>query len=517
MADGFARASGQPGVVLLHATQGLLNAMGLIRVAFRDNVPIIIIVGLPSTTYDVFEPNHYTYNLEQILTPVTKWGWTLVNETVLDQVLIKLISTACAPSQGPVFLFVPQDIIERTYSLSESKIPLPQLSSFSINVVSDEIAIRVAKTFVNAQNPLIFAGFGARHNAYEIETLAELTSSPVISEALDRGTQVHNVYCRTNHPLFLSYYDKRELLLYEFLQTADVILFIGTKATYNKVIGELPANCKIIQVNERYEDLWKDHKVDIPVVGNYKNSLDRIIIQIKKELSSLELCKKIIARKEYISGIISNYKEKKTKKLNATKLIGESINGMQLIKSMVKILPENSIIIDDSQCMGYYLKHYFTFYKSNTLFGSMASHIGWGLPASLGVKEAFPEDPVICLTGDAGFLFGFQAIASASSYKIPVMIIVVNNRGFISLKKEMAIKGTLNPNTLQTLSLTNPPFSYHLMAKAFGIEGLYVKNPEHLGDELSIGLKIIQEKKEACVINVEMSDQWKIWDESWLV
>jgi len=513
MADGFARSNKFISAVNLHSTQGLLNSLGFIRVAKRDNIPLLVIAGIPSTTYDIYEPNHYMMNLQQALSPVAKWVWNLSNIASLSEVFLRAISLALSPPKGPTIVCIPQDLLEKETSFTAiEKNPNTINVSEICSVASDLDIKRTVEILSKAKNPLIFSGYGSQNAVDEVELLADLISSPIIAESLDRGPQVHNVYCRTNHPLFYGFFDIRIPEFRNCIMKSDVIFFIGTKATYSKVIGELPKLCNIIQLSDNSNEIGKYFRVSISLCGNIKLSLKSLCDQLKIDSKShiSEKRKKVLFK---IEGI----RQKKNAEIASVKLHGNSICGMQLIKAMKDSLPSGAIIVDDSQCMGYYLKHYYEFIKPNQLFGSMASHIGWALSACLGVKIAMPSELVVCLVGDGSFMFGIQSLATAATYKIPVLVIIANNKGYISLKKEMAIKWKLTQKLNQNLSLNDPAFDYAQLSVSLGLKGINVFMASDLIPSIKSGLNFVSKEGKTCVINVMMSDSWEDWDESWYV
>jgi benzoylformate decarboxylase len=517
MADGFARATNHISVVNLHSAQGLLNASGFIRVALRDSVPVLIVAGVPSTTYDIYEPNHYIPNLQQALTPITKWGWTVSNANTLVQVFTRAISISLSPPRGPTFVCIPQDILESPSSHSLEKFPQIVPGSGYYSVASQRNIERSAKAIARAKNPTIFAGYGAQNVVNWVETLADLVAAPIIAEAIDRGPQMHNVYCRTNHPLFLSFFDIRDRKIKERIERSDVLLFVGGKITYPKIIGELPRACTVIQLNNVLEEIGKFHRVDIPLVGNPESSLKRICDRARTEIEQKDLAEIISARKGVMAAEIAGYRSERDDELASVIMRKSPIVGMQLVKAMRESLPSNTIVVDDSQCMGHYLKHYYDFLEPHTLYGSMAGHIGWALSASLGVKQARHSEPVVCLVGDGSFMFGVQALAAAATFNIPVLVIVANNRGYISLKKELAVKWKLGSEIKQNLSLNQPAFDYALLAKSVGLGGIRVSDASDLNQAIQSGLGIVAQEHRACVIDVVMGDSLEDWGESWHV
>jgi thiamine pyrophosphate-dependent acetolactate synthase large subunit-like protein len=517
MADGFARANNSIAVVNLHATQGLLNAAGFIRVALRDNTPLLIIAGLPSTTYDIYEPNHFNLNLQQAITPITKWGWTVSNTDMIVNVLNRAISMALSPPRGPAFVCIPQDFMEKDIPANAEEVE-PIIPVLDIrNLAARETIEQAVAILANAQNPTIFAGHGSQNAVHWVETLADLIAAPIISESLDRGPQVQNVYCRTLHPLSLGFFDIREPKIKEQIAKSDALLFIGSRATYAKIIGCLPEKCTVIEVNTNPAEVGKYHRVDIPLVGNIQLTLEKLCHHTRIEIENRNLSGILSDRKQSLVEKISDYKREKNEKLAAVSMKNGPITGIQLIKAMRESLPRNAVIVDDSQCMGYYLKHYYDFHEPHTLYGSMASHIGWGVPAALGIKQAKMSKIVVALVGDGSFMFGLQAVAAASTHNIPVLIIIANNQGFSSLKKEIAVKWGSNPGILRNLSLDKPGFDYAQLSRSMGVKGIRVSEASHLNQGIKEGLDIVTKEHRAFVLDVVMSQALENWDESWYV
>jgi benzoylformate decarboxylase len=246
-------------------------------------------------------------------------------------------------------------------------------------------------------------------------------------------------------------------------------------------------------------------------------TLEKLCHHIRIEIENRNLSGVLSDRKQSLVEKISDYKREKDEKLAAVSMKNGPITGIQLIKAMKESLPRDAVIVDDSQCMGYYLKHYYDFHEPHTLYGSMASHIGWGVSAALGIKQAKMSKMVVALVGDGSFMFGIQALAAASTHKIPILIIIANNQGFSSLKKEIAVKWGSNPEILGNLSLDKPGFDYAQLAQAMGIKGIKVSEASNLHQTIKQGLDIVTNEQRALVLNVIMSQSPEDWDESWYV
>lgn len=516
MADGFARASGRFGVVNLHATQGLLNASGFIRVALRDRVPILIIAGLPATTYDIHEPNHFLPNLQQSLTPIAKWVWTVVNPTVLERALIRAVHYAYSPPQGPVVICIPQDVLEMRTTDSFKSLKLPD-RIFPIPAVppGEQLSV-VAKHLAASKYPVLFVGHGAQDAVDEVEQLAALIGAPVIAESMNRGTQLHNVYCRTNFPLFAGYFDERDSLIERCLRRADTVFFVGGRCTYPRILGKLPDRASVIHLSPEQEMIGKDHDPAFPLVGDVATALRAISAAFHDYIDNARLTSKVQTRIKRIGTYLKTVPAQRLARMKSVRLSGTPISGSQLAKALAEELPRDSIIVDDSQCFGHYIKMFCEFRQSRMLYGSLAGHIGWGLPSALGVKQARPHATVVSLVGDGSLMFGLQALAAATSHSIPVAVVVINNHGEVSLQTELALRFLENQDTLGGFELMRPSFDYAQLAKSFGCGARRVFRAHDLKPGIREAIQSIA-RGLPFLLAVEMSSDWEDWAEAWYI
>jgi benzoylformate decarboxylase len=507
MADGFARASGHLGVANLHATQGTLNAAGFIRIAQRDNSPILLIAGAPSTEYAFNEPNHFAYGISYMVRNITKWSWIVQSTKQIPTIINRAINIALSKPKGPAYVAIPQDFL-----LKKARIKSLNGIWKGVNEVisegNNQGIKRAAQLLLSSHTPLIFAGNGVgRSNAVdELVKIAEFLGSPVISEALDRGSMLHSVNFLGNHPLFLGYFDKRNSIMRHFINKCDVLLEIGTKSTYPRVIGPLNPLTKVIQIDNSSWEMAKNHSIELGIVGDIKTVLERIsqILESEATTSDAEKCKQR-------SLTIMALTESRKHDLDNVRLTGKPITPKQLVKALREALDEEVIIVDDSQSFGYYMKTYYEFKKPGTLYGSMASHLGWALPASLGVKLAKPHHKVICLISDASLVFSIQSLHAASQYRIPVAIIVCNNHGFMSLKLEL-LSGETHCKT-NVLDTSDSKMNLSKIAKNFGLESTSIAD----ANEIIVAVRKAISSDQPTLLEINMSNNISDWADSWYV
>jgi len=511
MADGFARASGMLGVANVHATQGTLNAAGYIRAANRDNSSVLIIAGAPSLSYAIHEPNHFVYGLVDITRHITKWSWEVRHIDEVHKAIYRAATIAVTQPKGPTYVAIPQDILT---SSSES-VDFEETAPFvGIQYRGDaSMILRAAQILLNANLPLIFAGNGVGWTGAvdDLVVFAETINAPVISEALDRGPMIHSVNFPGDHPLFIGYFDSRDAVIQNLLQESDVIVFIGTKATYSRVLRFKFGSAKrVIQIDVNPAEIAKNHKVDIAIVGNISDILRELTSIVE---SSINKKQKRVFHERFNNIRKISASIKKDQNLCHIGLDNAPITPKQLVKALKLSLHDRCIIVDDSQCISYYLKKYYEFRRPKSLFGSMASHLGWAFPASLGIQLASNDHKVVCTVSDASFIFSLQALATASTYNIPVTIVVCNNQGFMSLKLELSQYKTKGhtEKSIKACDLSKSNFDLARVADAFGIHSETVDEPSKLVPVLQRGV----ESNEPMLINVLMTTEMKEWSESW--
>lgn len=516
IADGLARATGKLAVVNLHSCQGLLNSCGFIRVALRDRVPLLIIDIIPSTEYSIHEPNHFLRNLSSVLEPITKWGWLVNNPNELGRALIRAISIALAPPMGPTYLLIPQDLLQKEVLVSS----IPNIDEFvhaakPLHFWPDPEAVqKAAVTLRKATRPLLIAGSGMRYSmhGFAIEHLAEILNSPILLEAMDRGPNLQGVYCSVTHPKCIGFFNRNNPFIRKVFEQADLLLFVGCKSTYARVMGSIDPAAIVIQIDDDPITIRKDREVEIAILGDPEASLTEISKCLNKagpiNFDSFPITSQITASWAHA---LQDFNVSTTS--DADKVEGTPLIGPEVAQTIESVLDHNAVIVDDSQCMGHYLKSHLTFLQKGCLFGSLASHIGWAMPAAVGIQLAMPDRNVVCTVSDGSFLFGLQALGAMATYNVPVVVLVANNRGFMSLKIELSHSGILTNLINQSLSLNNPQINLANLASSFQITGIRVDKISDLKSALAEAIA----SRKPTVIDIVMSDKLEDWRGAWSI
>jgi len=342
MADGYARSSGNVGIANLHATQGTLNAIGFIRVALRDHSPIVVISGLPSHSYELVEPNHFVYGLTDILRRVTKWSWQVNSKDQVAWALERAIKISLTPPYGPTFVGIPQDIqVEKTNNIDY---PLHNSNFLKIHTDNNELN-NVAKEILKAKNPVIFAGrkLGISKSQKELSDIADKLGILVISEAPDRGPQVYTVNLPSNHPYYLGYYSNTDDVIKSVISKSDIIIDIGCKTTYKRVVAEINIQkTKIIQIDDDPLHLGKYYAPQYGIYGDIKSNLNSLLKCLLN--NSVRYKEEIDRRKKEYQLLTKKHRKIITKEVESIEFTGNKISPIQLVKAMQKSLPDGCCI-----------------------------------------------------------------------------------------------------------------------------------------------------------------------------
>jgi benzoylformate decarboxylase len=501
MADGYARGSGNIGIVNLHAAPGTLNALGFLRVAQRDAVPIMAIVGLPSTTYAINEPNHYVRWLETCIAPLVKWSWMARNMEEVGMAITRGLAIARSLPCGPTLVGIPQDLLETNQEgihLELFKpIPLP------VTRPSEQQVEEAASLLLDSRNPLLFLGHGIQRTRSREQAivLAELAGASVVCEALDRGPMIHGVYFPVRHSLFRGFFSSRNPRIRRILLQSDVIVFVGCKANYPRVIESLPPDIRIIQIDADPLQFGKSLIPDVVLWGHPGLAMLDLAHAIRDHPSYRLRHQERQQLNQEVKLPVSNSRRRDSK-----------LSPRILVETLFGVLPEDSIVVDDSQCLSYFIKNAAA---RNTVEveGSMASHIGWALPAALGIKMAQPRRLVVAVISDGSALFSLSALPTAASLQLPILIVVANNRSAMSLRLEAHEKGFLPDSALSPLTWSGTFFNFAVAAQAFGFTAKQAITVNELKsilvEALSAGVPYLID----AVLPTSMSH----WAESWAI
>ena len=444
MADGFARATGEPGVAITVPGPGASNASTGILEAFTDCAPVLLITGQSDSSLYSKHPSKMFHGLDQMrfFESITKYCAIAHTVAEIPVVVENAFKAMRNGRPGPTMLEFPMDVVTGD---GDVRIPT-RVERAELSPPDDASLSTAVETIRNAKMPLIFAGSAVFHSnaRNELRLLAEKLNAPVIVTRNGKGV------LSEDHPLALQIcygYLGREAL-----QRADCLIGIGPRFTSIDTRNwslELPQ--PFIQIDEDADEIGLEYPCDIGVVGDLKLTLQALI--------------------EDVTPGENGWSET----LAQLRTAFDAQPPLPVIHELQDVLPRDTIYAVDVHALGYASFAEFPIYDPRTfLYPNIGVALGHAYPAAIGAKVAYPDRPVICFSGDGGFLMGAVEMATAMKYGINVVAIVVND-GALSAIKGSQQKGC-EGRTIDT-DLLNPNFVE--FAKSFGA---YAERVEDLGD-----------------------------------
>jgi benzoylformate decarboxylase len=489
MADGFSMASGQLGVVNLHISCGLGNAMGMLYNAHREGTPLIVTAGQQDRRLMFEEPILWGQMVE-VVRPWTKWAYEVMRVQDLPGALRRAAQTALTPPTGPVFLALPIDVqMELAGGLDMSPISIPD----SRTRPPREAIRRAAETLLAAENPAILAGSRVtdRDAISELVAVAEALGAPVITES---GTTHGRLAFPSDHPLNGQGLPLWSPEVRERLQEFDVLLVVGMDLLRQYIYFEpsrpIPEHIKLIQIDENPWELGKNYALEVGVIGDTRTSLVELHEQLQQPLTPA----KVARIRERAARHIAKHqaaREKLQQRIAAERDI-RPLTPLGLMGSLARVLPPDVAVVEEAVTTTNTAFERLGVLKNTTgYFGHRGWALGWGLGVAIGAKLAWPNRPVLALLGEGAAAYGIQGLWSAARYKIPVVFVICNNAQYQILKvcgRSLSLPQA-DKEQFEGVDLTGPELDYLALAGGFGVEAHRITEPDELADRVSAAFK----------------------------
>ncbi len=449
MADGYARASGKPGVCMVVPGPGLLNASAAIGSAFAASSPILVVSGqIPKDSIGkdiglLHEVNDQMIAIQQ----VTKATYRMLEPEEVPSTVHEAFRQLLTGRPRPVEIEIPPDTLAET-----ADIDLLEPGNYGRDVASEEQVNEAARILSEAKDPIIWAGGGviASGGSEELTRIAEHLQAPVHVTHEGKGA------IDERHYLSRGALKTRTDTLREELRRHDVVLAVGTRFA-----AVFPDQSQlVIQIDIDDSEIGRNHENTFGVLGDAGKTLAALETQLKATT----------VPRESRQGEMEEWRANRfgTGRLEPQNSFNEA---------MRRAIPEDGIIIAGMTQLGYYGRVYFPIYKPGTYFNSSYfGNLGFAYPTALGVKVAKPEVPVIALSGDGGFMFNSSELATAVQYNISVVLIVFNDNAFGNVMRDQ--KDRYGGSRAIGSELHNPDFVK--LAEAYGARGIRAKTPDEL-------------------------------------
>jgi len=467
-ADGYARSTGKPGVVLVTSGPGATNAVTGIATAYMDSIPMVIISGqvsLPVIGSDAFQE----VDMIGITRPCVKHNFLVKDVTKLAETIKKAFYVATTGRPGPVVIDVPKDITAPHIKVPYEYPKQITIRSYNPVVTADKDQIKKAvELLLSAQKPIIYSGGGVvlGEASKELTEFTRALGYPLTNTLMGLGaypaTDKQNIGMLGMHGTY-----EANMAMHE----SDVIIAIGSRFD-DRVTGKLDLFCpyaKIIHIDIDPASISKTVRVDIPIVGEVKPVLELMIELIKESPTksnekALELWWQQIAEWQAIDCL----------QFDRESLL---IKPQYVIEQLYDVTKGDAYVTSDVGQHQMWAAQYYRFDKPRRWINSGGlGTMGFGLPAAIGVKLAHPDADVACVTGEASIQMCIQELSTALQYKTPIKIINLNNRymGMVRQWQEFSYECRYSHSYMDTI----PDFVK--LAEAYGHVGIRIDKPEEV-------------------------------------
>jgi acetolactate synthase-1/2/3 large subunit len=469
-AHGYALASGKPGVVLVTSGPGVTNAVTGIATAYMDSVPLVVFSGQVPTHLignDAFQE----VDSVGITRPCVKHNFLVKDVSKLAETIKKAFYIAATGRPGPVLIDLPKDVTAARTDFSYPK--KVKLRSYSPTVKGHSGQVRKAvEMIVSAKRPMIYTGGGVilSDGSGELIELTRMLGYPITNTLMGLGA-----YPGTD-PQFVGMLGMHGT--YEAnmaMHHCDVLIAVGARFD-DRVTGKLEKFCpwaRIVHIDIDPSSISKNVRVDVPIVGSVPNVLNMMTKMIREE----KLEPDRVALSDWWKQIdewrgVQSLKYKRSE---------EIIKPQYVIQQLYEVTEGDAIVTSDVGQHQMWAAQYYLFDRPRRWINSGGlGTMGFGLPAAMGAKFAFPDQDVVCVTGEGSIQMMLQELSTMRQYRTPVKIVNLNNRylGMVRQWQEFFYEKRYSMSYMDAL----PDFVK--LAEAYGHVGILVDRPNDVAGAL---------------------------------
>jgi len=466
-ADGYARASGKVGVCLVTSGPGATNTVTGIATAYMDSIPIVVFTCQVTTNLignDAFQEA----DIVGITRPCTKHNYLVKDVKDLARILKEAFYIARSGRPGPVLVDIPKDVTANT---CDFKYPDKVfIRSYQLTYVGHPGQIkRAIKLILSSKKPVLFTGGGiiSSNATEELIKLAELLSLPVTNTLMGLGG------FPGNHKQFMGMLGMHGTYAANMaISHSDVLIAIGARFD-DRATGkteDFAPEANIIHVDIDPTSISKNIKVHIPIVGDSKNVIKKMLEFLEEEKEAIK------AYKENIKEWLKQIEEwKNTYPLTYSK--NGKLKPQYVIERIYNLTKGNAIISTEVGQNQMWTAQFYKFHKPRTILTSGGlGTMGYGFPAAIGAQVAFPDKLVIDIAGDGSIQMNIQELATAVQFNLPVKVVILNNR-FLGMVRQWQ---ELFYEKRYTWTHMNYAPDFVKLAEAYGAAGYRIEKEEEV-------------------------------------
>lgn len=439
MADGYARATGRAAVAYLHTHVGLANGLAHLHAADVAGIPVVVLTGLKATA--IQNGRGFTSNphVRDLVRPFTRWEWQTLRAEAIAEDVDRALRLAVTTPAGPTFVGLPQDLLEADVEVP--LVPAPDdvtLGHAGRSCASDADLDRAAELLRGARRPLVVAGaqLDGDDEVAAVVALVERLGAPVVVE--DRRN-LRALPVATDHPSYAGMLDRDGPLVAD----ADVVVLAGVRAFTEFEPSTRPAlgaGRALVQLQSSREEVVRHGPTAVALVGTPELSAralrDRLSPTPQPEVTAFRE-----RARDDLEAATARLRDRE-------RPVGSHLSVDTAFGHLVGSLPEDAIVVADAVTSEPALLQRLTVRRPDGYHASGGSgSLGWGMGAALGVAFANPGRRVVNVVGDGVFQFGLPALWTAVKHRLPVTVVVVNNRAYAAVRSALYRRGGRSART----------------------------------------------------------------------
>ena len=429
LADGYAQATGRPSFINLHTATGLGNAMGNLSNSRATGTPMVVTAGQQDRRHLLAEP-FLSGNLTGMATGLVKWAHEVHRTADLGPVLRRAFHDAASPPTGPVFVSMPMDILQE-----RGDFPVPAPSRIERRVVPAALADLASAilTAPRARFAVVAGDEVTRSGATDaLVTVAQRLGCSVY------GTPMHSTLVfPTAHPQWAGALTPDAAQIRAELARFHTVLLIGSRGLMTfgyRDAWPVPPGLRLLHLSPAAEDLGRTYPTSLGLVGDPRATLEALV-PLLSGVDETETARLIRAAEARASQRLAQLTERAAA---ARPDEHGRMHPLPAVQSVLSALPPETMVVDEGVTSDPYVRAFHLVRTPGRFLYSRGGGLGWGLPAAMGVSLGRDREPVVSVVGDGSFLYSPQALWTAVRENLPVVAVVLNNRGYLILRRFLA-------------------------------------------------------------------------------
>jgi thiamine pyrophosphate-dependent acetolactate synthase large subunit-like protein len=463
MADGYARASGAPGVVVVTTGPGATNALTPLVESYAGSMPVVVVMSDVASSLVGRDVGalHEVPNQIECFRPVTRWAEAITEAAAIPTTVHAAFDLLRTGRPGPIAISIPNDFLTARFESPAGEGGHGRRPPCHVEEIRE-----AARLLGGAAKPLLIAGGGviAAGAEAELSSLARRLGAPVITTVMGRGV------ISERDPLWHGVLPNSRATE-AVIKAADVILAVGCRFAHRSTQGLLlnlsfDPSQTLIHLDLDPTVIGRLFKPQRAIVGDAKDGLSRMLEALGAGKAA------------------SDWDHGWRTKLRSAASARYAADTARLIDTLRAALPDDAIVVNDQTGINYWMEWRFPVLLPRTfLYPVGSATLGYAVPAAIGARIARPDRPVVAVVGDGGFMYSVNELATAVKYRLPVVFLVMNDNRYGAIKW---LQQTLFEGRWGEADLANPDFP--ALAQAFGARGERVAGVDGLAPAIAAGL-----------------------------